>query len=170
MNVPRERGSRILFFILIALPLFCACFLSAQEAEQPLQSSMKAFLVTLDAEQQELLTPTEQILPGQTIEYALDYSNVSERDLTEVSIIGPIPEGTFYLAGSAARGKNGLPQFSVDDAKSFHYEPVKYKIKQEDGSEIEKTATPDLYTQIRWRINSLQAGEKLTLKYRVQVK
>ncbi|NMA42224.1 MAG: hypothetical protein GX946_02450 [Oligosphaeraceae bacterium] len=169
MIVLHEKGVLFRFSVVVTLLLFSGQFLCAQAPEQPLQSKMTAYLVTQDADKGEQLIATEQILPGQTIEYALDYSNVSERDLTEISIIGPIPMGTFYLAGSAQPSKDSVPQFSVDDAQSFHLEPVKYMVKLEDGTEVEKIATADMYTQIRWQINRMQAGEKLTLKYRVQV-
>jgi len=158
------------------LLLFSLCFafsgllLGADPAPVPLQSRMTAFLVEQDEEGKERLTEVSQVKPGQLIEYALEYSNVSDRDLTEVSIIGPIPGGTQYIASSAQPSKNAIPEFSIDNAVTFHPEPVKYKVRLPDGSEAEKIATADMYTQIRWELSSMNAGEKLTLKYRVQVR
>ncbi|NMA20483.1 MAG: DUF11 domain-containing protein [Lentisphaerae bacterium] len=158
------------------LLLFSLCFafsgllLGADPAPVPLQSRMTAFLVEQDEEGKERLTEVSQVKPGQLIEYALEYSNVSDRDLTEVSIIGPIPGGTQYIADSAQPSKNAIPEFSIDNAVTFHPEPVKYKVRLPDGSEEEKIATADMYTQIRWELSSMNAGEKLTLKYRVQVR
>jgi uncharacterized repeat protein (TIGR01451 family) len=158
-----------LFSLCFALSGFLLGDAAAPELA-PLQSTMTSFLVEQDAEGKERLTEISQVKPGQLIEYALVYSNISDRDLTEVSIIGPIPPNTQYLADSAQPSKDAIPEFSIDNAVTFQPEPVKYKVRLPDGSEEEKIATADMYTQIRWKLSIMNAGEKLTLKYRVQVR
>ena len=138
--------------------------------ESPLQGSMTSFLVTKNAEGVEVLTETEQVKPGQTIEYALVYGNVGVADLTDVNIVGPIPAGTVYLADTAMTLKDLTPRFSIDGGIVFKLEPISYKVKQADGSEIERIATPDMYTHIQWNLANFLAQQKLTLKYRVKVK
>ena len=59
--------------------------------------------------------------------------------------------------------------FSIDGGKNYSYEPVKYKVIK-DGKVIEKVATPDMYTNIKWVVPSLSPSEEIKLKYRVKVK
>jgi len=139
-------------------------------ADSPLNGSMTSFLVEKNEAGEEVLSETAQVKPGQTIEYALVYANVSTADLTDVNILGPIPEGTMYLAGTAMTIKDLVPLFSIDGGVVFKTEPLSYMVKQADGSEIERIATPDMYTHIRWNLANFAAQQKLTLRYRVKVK
>lgn len=160
-------------FLLVGLLLCAVCTqLPAQDAaaEGPLQSSMTGFLVEKNAEGVETLTSTDQIKPGQIFQYSLDYKNISDKTLTEVNILGPIPAGTMYLGGTASVSANARPEFSIDNGDSFQAEPVKYKVKQADGSEKEAVATPDMYTHIRWSVGAMTAQQQLILTYRVQVR
>jgi len=143
----------------------------AQEmAASPLQSSMTAFLVETNDEGKEVLTKTEQVKPGQVIEYVLLNSNVTDADLSEVNLVGPIPTGTSYLAGTASTGQYAKPEFSVDGGNTFQQEPIKYMVKQADGTEKETIATPDMYTHVRWTIGTMKARLEMALRYRVQVR
>ncbi|HOG50976.1 MAG TPA: hypothetical protein PKY10_10325 [Lentisphaeria bacterium] len=144
----------------------------AQEAPPPppLQSSMTGFLVETNDEGKEVLTKTEQVKPGQLIEYVLRNSNVTDGDLLEVNVVGPIPYGTIYLAGTASADQPIQPEFSIDGGNKYQPEPVKYMVKQADGTEKEEIATPDMYTHVRWTIGTLKARQEMFMKYRVQVK
>ncbi len=139
-------------------------------AEEPLQGAMRSFLVEMNEEGKEVLTETEQVKPGQVIEYALVYGNVTDGNLSDVNILGPIPEGTVYMAGTAVIIDKITPRFSIDGGVLFKPEPVLYTVKQDDGTELERVATPDMYTHVRWTVENLLAQQKLTLKYRVKVK
>ena len=156
------------FLLLIPVQLW------AQEAavgeEGPLQSSMTGFLVEKNAQGEETLIKTDQLKPGQIFQYALAYKNISDKTLTEVSILGPIPAGTMYLGGSASVTLNARPEFSIDAGDKFQPEPVRYRVKQADGSEKEEIASPEMYTHIRWNVGALAAQQQLTLTYRVQVR
>lgn len=161
------------FGILWALLLFVVLGAFANQAvaaETPLQGTMKSFLVEENEDGKEVLTETEQVKPGQVIEYALVYGNVTDGNLTDVNIVGPIPEGTVYMAGTAAIRDKMTPRFSIDGGVIFKPEPVLYTVKQDDGIELERVATPDMYTHVRWTVENLLAQQKLTLKYRVKVK
>lgn len=161
------------FLLLAAIFLVAPAQLSAQDIqvpEGPLVSTMTGFLVEKNDQGAETLTKIDQVKPGQIVQYALEYKNISDRALAEVSILGPIPAGTVYQSGSAITTANAKPEFSIDDGDKFQPEPVTYKVKQADGTEKELVATPDMYTHIRWNVGTMTPQQRLTLTYRVQVR
>ena len=141
-----------------------------RDGKNPLVVTMDAFRVEKDAAGKEKLVKTDKIEPSQVIEYVLTSKNVSKAALAKVTLLGPIPENTSYLAKSATQAKGLVPVFSIDKGKTFQPEPVKYKVKLPDGKEAEKVATPDMYTHVRWVVGSIKAGESSKLRYRVSVK
>jgi len=165
-------GTLLLFVVL------STCMNKAVAADKPLMGTMKSFLVEVDEEGEEVLTETDQVKPGQVIEYALIYGNVTDGNLTDVKIVGPIPTGTVYMADTAEVEDELeddiedeiVPSFSIDGGVLFKPEPVLYTVKQADGTEVEHTATPDMYTHVQWTVQNLLAQQKITLKYRVKVK
>ena len=104
------------------------------------------------------------VYPKDTIEYRIEAFNNSTQPLKDIYIYGRIPAGTSYVPGSAS----GKPQFSIDHGKNFSYEPVRYKVV-EGNKTVEKVATPDMYTDIRWFVPLLKPHEKKVFKYRVRV-
>lgn len=174
MKMAARRGKSMMLTFAASVLFFCVTAVKAQEAPTAatslLQSDMKGYLVEKGEDGQEVLTEVNQVKPGQTIEYALRYSNVSDADLVEVSIVGPVPQGTTYLAGTAVNLGATLPQFSIDGGATYKNEPVTYKVKMADGGEVEKVATPDMYTHVRWLLERMIAKQELILKYRVQVR
>jgi uncharacterized repeat protein (TIGR01451 family) len=99
------------------------------------------------------------------IEYRVTAINTSNGDLKDVVIRVKVPAGTSYVPGSASDS----PEFSIDGGKSYSPEPVKYVVV-ENGKKVIKTATPDMYTNLRWKVKVLKPGEEKEFKYRVQVK
>jgi uncharacterized repeat protein (TIGR01451 family) len=174
MNAKRRNCGLGRVMLMTLLCSLCLCWAQAARAQDaavaPLQSSMTAYLVEKGEDGKETLTEVNQVKPGQTIEYALRYSNVSDGDLAEVNIVGPVPAGTNYLAGSALPQDGARPQFSIDNGASYKSEPVTYKVKMADGTELEKVATPDMYTHVSWTLPKLLAKQQLSLTYRVQVR
>ncbi|MGI5925057.1 MAG: hypothetical protein ACOX9E_14010 [Lentisphaeria bacterium] len=174
MKMSAPRGKSVMLTIVASVMFFGVAMVKAQEAPAaaaaPLQSDMKAYLVEKGEDGQELLTEVNQVKPGQIIEYTLRYSNVSDADLAEVNIVGPVPQGTVYLAGTAINLGATLPQFSIDGGTTYKNEPVTYKVKMADGSEVERVAAPDMYTHVRWLLERMISKQELTLKYRVQVR
>jgi len=173
MKASSRLANSMKFLAVVALFIINSIAVNAQEAPPPpppLQSAMTAFLVEKNDEGKEVLTKTEQVRPGQLIEYVSRNTNMTDRDLQEVNVVGPIPTGTTYLAGTASADQPIEPEFSIDGGEKYQPEPVKYKVKQADGTEIEKVATPDMYTHVRWTIGTLKARQEMVMKYRVQVK
>ena len=150
--------------------LFFMVCTSVAFAGGPLQLDMTGKLVAEEATddgqpKEKLVDLPEKVLPGNVIEYTIAAQNLKDGILKEVDIIGKIPEGTGYLDESASE----IPLFSIDDGKTYMPAPVTYTVI-EDGREVEKIATPDMYTQIKWIVKILQPGETPTFTYRVAVK
>lgn len=140
-------------------------------AESPLQSELKVFVVGTDAEGEETLVATESIEPGQTVEYQLTYSNVSEGALSRIRAIGPVPESTFYIGDSATEKASVLLEYSVDGGETFSVPPLQVTITDEETGETETIeARPEHYNQLRWTIPTLAPGQSIDLKYRVTVR
>ena len=160
------------YLLLLALPvIFVLSLLTspAFSASQPLKLKTKGFLVVneiVGGKKREVLKPLpEKVYPKDIIEYQITVKNTSKSVLKNVEIKAQIPKSTVYVEHSA----NGNPLFSIDGGKTFSPEPVKYKVV-ENGKEVEKVATPDMYTNVMWKIPQLLPNTSKVLKYRVQVK
>lgn len=159
---------RLLLLFAILFPIF-ALASGALAGKEKLTLKTEGFLVkeviTKEGKKEEITPLPEKVYPGDVIEYRIKATNVSDGDLKNIVIGAKIPEGTTYVPGSASDS----PEFSIDRGKTFSKEPVKYTVIV-DGKKVTKTATPDMYTNIRWRIPVLKPGEEKVFKYRVQVK
>ena len=156
------------FFILALLSIFLILTVVRAES-QKLELKTQGFLVVnviKNGKKKEVLKPLpERVYPNDVIEYRITAKNISKDILKNVKIRAQIPDSTVYLKSSAS----GNPEFSIDGGKTFSPEPVKYKVI-ENGKEVEKIATPDMYTNILWKIPEFLPGELKVLKYRVKVK
>lgn len=110
----------------------------------------------------------KEVTPGSIVQYEITATNTLKKDvMKKVAVEGKIPKGTRYISKSASRIGNQL--FSIDDGQTFSREPVHYIIRNENNQDIEKIATPDMYTTIRWIVPQLKANKKIKLTYRVKV-
>ena len=80
-----------------------AMFLSLSAfSEGALQSHMKAFVVTPQADGSESFEVAKSVEPGQVIEYRTVYSNTGDSIISGLAVVGPVPPGTRYLGESAS--------------------------------------------------------------------
>ncbi len=158
--------------VVLPLLLILAVFASASQADDmgPLTSLMEVFNVTKGDDGKEKLVKTERILPGQTVQYVLTHSNVSDASLKNLNILGPIPETCIYVAASATQTKEATPLFSIDKGVKYSPEPVMYTVKLANGKEEERVATPDMYTHVKWEISKLDPKKTTVQRYRVTIK
>jgi len=160
----------VLFVLGILIVAFSFTTFALAEKKEKLLLKTEGYLVKVvvgeDGKKKEVLQPLpEKVYPGDIIEYKITATNVSNEDLKNVIIGAKIPKGTVYVPGSAT----DTPEFSIDGGKTFSKEPVKYYVI-ENGKKVEKIATPDMYTNIRWKIEILKPSESKEFRYRVQVK
>lgn len=108
--------------------------------------------------------------PGDVVKYVVQYTNGGKTEARGAVIVDPVPAGTVYMAGSA-EGKDAEITYSLD-GKTFHSAPLlKYRVKNPDGTEKELSATPEMYTHIRWKLTrAVPPGGTGTVSFKVQVK
>jgi len=103
--------------------------------------------------------------PGDTIEYVATYTNKGRTPVSKLEATLPIPANTEVLPDTlkpaAAKASTGGTQYEAI--------PLKRKIKQPDGREIEQTVPLNEYRSLRWSLNELAGGASATVVARVRV-
>jgi uncharacterized repeat protein (TIGR01451 family) len=103
--------------------------------------------------------------PGDTIEYVATYTNKGRTPVSKFEATLPIPANTELVANSLkpadAKASTGGTQYDTV--------PLKRKIKQPDGKEIEQTVPLSEYRSLRWAQNELAAGASASFVARVKV-
>lgn len=149
--------------------LVSVTFSSAAWADGPLTSEIQSFLIAVDDRGREQRVPTTQAAPGDTIEYQLVYTNVSDQPLSGLIVTGPVPANTRYLESSARAGVDARFVVSADDGVQFAAEPLVDNTRNTSGEE-QAVIPADAYTHLRWLPDSaIQPGQVQTFSYRVQV-
>ena len=161
-------------FVLSAIAIiFFSGFAGAQEAKKGLSLVMsveKEMTVQKDGKTLIQLIPVKKTSRGDILVYTLKYKNEEKGKLTGASFVTPIPEGTSYIDDSAA-GKEMNILFSIGKGDVFRQPPVRYSVRKPDGTTEEKTATPDMYTRIKWVLKKdLLPGESGTVIFKTKVK
>lgn len=156
----KSNSSKFLAILLILL-------VSISYGAEKLKLELKGFIVKKKENKEILLPVPKSVNPGDVIEYRIKAKNTTQEVLRNVEIKALIPKGTEYIPKSATPKPE--PLFSIDGGKTYSHEPVKYKTI-ENGKEVEKVATPDMYTNIKWILPSLSPSEEVELRYRVKVK
>jgi uncharacterized repeat protein (TIGR01451 family) len=161
---------RTMSFFLLSLLLSVA---SAQDS--PLQVELEAFLVTEvtteSGDSAERFSLAQEVFPGNTLEYRLNLTHIGENTLPAgVSVRGPIPDNTQYLADSASQNGLAALTFSIDGGETFEAAPITRTETDENGNDVVVTVPPSEYDVARWTLNDpLEPGQVLTFIYRVEV-
>lgn len=132
-------------FIFLAFMLFS----SAWAQDNPVQVSIRAFIVAADGTLGESTTAEA----GDLIEYQVTATNTDETTLPSesVSIFGPVPEISTYVDGSASETADVTLEYS------------------QDGTTFQTTQA-DEARAIRWTLEyPLEPGQQVELVYRVTI-
>ena len=114
------------------------------------------------------LVPADEVEPGQMLIFTLKYANKGDEQATNVVIKNPIPKDTIYIVGSAT-GDN--PMFSIDGSRTFKRPNLlTYKIDAPNGKPVQKVASSDQYTDIRWIIAEIPAGAQGVVSFQAKVR
>ncbi len=139
-------------------------------SEGALQSQMKAFVVTPQADGNESFEVAKTVEPGQVIEYRTVYSNTGTSTITGLAVVGPIPPGTRYLGESASTNVTHAFEASIDSGNSWHSEPLMRVVRQPDGTDKQVVVPPEEYTHVRWKaLDSIASNGSQEYRYRVFV-
>ena len=153
-----------------------ASLVNAQKAASPLSLMLEQFLVqttSKDAKPQgQLLAAPASILPGQVLEQRLNVTNVSTGTPTRIRLQLPVTAGTGYLSQSGS-SMNTITEFSFDHGGTYGLALLKRKVTRlENGvNVIRDVAVSSIeYTNVRWTVPTLAAGEVINLALRVTVR
>jgi uncharacterized repeat protein (TIGR01451 family) len=110
------------------------------------------------------------VTPGEVVSFTMSSVNEGFAPAREYRVIGQIPTGANFVAGSALADNTVQVTYSIDDGQKFSSNPT-IDEKQADGT-IKKVGAPiAMYTQVRFEwADPLAAGGKLVASYKVCVK
>lgn len=151
---------------LVALTVCLFQFLSsaAFAADGDIAVAMRAFKVVATAKGSELV-PTDKALPGDTIEYHVDYRNTGKTAARDVMATLPVPAGGMaYVPDSAAPA---AVTASVD-GKEFAAVPLQ-RVVVRNGRSVTEAVPASEYRFLRWKLGELAAGQTATVKSRMRL-
>ena len=116
------------------------------------------------------LDKTEMVESGEILDWKISSANLGSAAARNYRVVGQIPKGTEYVAGSADGDQAPEILYSIDGGKSFSVQPV-VEEKQPDGSVKQIPAPVSMYSQIKFEwAKELPAESQLNAAYRVRVK
>ena len=155
---------------LAALLLCPTLALAKPEIVVTMEAKKEITIVHEDGTKEVKIVPAETISPGEVIIYEVKYENRGNESANDVVIDNPVPSGTAYIPESAS-GQNSDLSFSIDGGKSYKKPSLlSYTITNQDGTSEKRLATPERYTNIRWKIKEIAKGENGKINYSVRVK
>lgn len=161
----KRLGLVVLLVIACGLPLHAAV-----AGENVLTGTVEAYRIIKETDGHEAFVPAKHAQPKDVIEYRLTYRNTGDVPVTNVAIIDPVPAGMQYIPQSAIRGGASAIEYSIDHGKTYHDWPVMRTVRSADGTRIQRAASPDMITHIRWMVDgSLAPSQEITVTYRASV-
>lgn len=128
----------------------------------------KEMVVVKNGQKVTKMIPVKKVSSGEIIQYTLSYRNNGSDTATNVVISDPIPKGTVYIPGSAT--EKGSLTFSVDGGKTYNTAPkLSYEITRTDGKKEQRVAGPEQYSDIRWLLDRVAAGDSGKVSFKVKV-
>jgi uncharacterized repeat protein (TIGR01451 family) len=116
------------------------------------------------------LDKAESVKPGEILDWHIASTNEGAGAARDYKAVGQIPEGTSFVAGSAAAEGGSTVTYSIDGGKTFSTQPI-VEVKQADGTVKRVPAPVSMYTQVRYEwTDGLAAGGRLNASYKVRVK
>ncbi len=139
--------SRPAFYIIILA--LCASATAQELLEDLISVSIEAFV----QDDSGVLVPATSALPGDLVEYHVTATNLDPTTLPaqSVSVVGPVPESSTYVAGSATEGAGVELEHSEDGAGFFE-------------------SPPDIVRALRWTIlEPFEPGQEIEVSYQVTI-
>jgi uncharacterized repeat protein (TIGR01451 family) len=142
-------------------------------AVNPIEIRLEIYVVSQvtrdDGTREERFAQATEARPGQTVEYRLIVTNVSEETLPAgiVVVTGPVPDGTQFVPNSATPSSEELlTEYSADRGRTFSEPPIIL-----GSGENRSVADPTSYDTVRWTVLfDLEPGAEIPLVYRVIVR
>lgn len=153
------------FWTIAGLALGSLLFAQQSMAAEVVAVKLDVKKVVVDSEGHETLQQADVAKPGDILEYTAAYHNVSKKSVKKLEATLPLPLHTEYLPNTA----------KSDDARAtvggdaYQAMPLKRKVKQADGKEVEQLVPYAEYRSLRWYPGDLAAGQELKFSARVRV-
>lgn len=128
----------------------------------------KEVTVVKDGKEVSERTPVQKVKPGDLVVHTITYTNLGKGEAKDARLVDKVPNGTDYVVGSA-EGSGAEVTCSIDGGKTYAKEPVKIKVKSQDGKTVEKDADPAMYTHVRWVVKSVAPGGSGTVSFKTKV-
>jgi hypothetical protein len=134
------------------------------QSADPLEIKLERRKVVLSGGK-ETLESAASAKPGDIFEETATYTNKSKGLLSKVEATLPVPPNTELIMGSV---KPNAAKASVDGA-NFAPFPLKRKVKQPNGVEVEQPVPLSEYRYLRWYPGDMAAGAALVFSARFKV-
>lgn len=156
-----------MFKRLLVLVSFALMFQAAAWAEpkSDVEVKLAQYKVVKKAGGKEGFVAADKIKPGDTIEYRASYRNTTQKTLSQLFANLPVPPQTEYVSGSAQPAR---VEASLDGAE-FGAVPLMRKVKQADGTTVERAVPVAEYKVLRWNVGDLKAGQTIAVSARMKV-
>ncbi len=105
---------------------------------------------------------------GDVVEYRLVFTNITGRRINNIQFTDPLPEGMYYLQGTAGADREDVDvEFSLDGGTSYSEQPMVEVVV--DGRTEQRPASPEDYTHIRWTVHGeVQPDARVTAAFQVR--
>jgi uncharacterized repeat protein (TIGR01451 family) len=110
----------------------------------------------------EQLVDANNALPGDVLEYRVEYKNTGATALSEILATLPLPDHTTFIMGSAYPDGVAISKKSAPDV----FAPLPQKIPSEISTPV---SSADAYAALRWTIEKLKPGQMSVFGMRVRV-
>lgn len=131
----------------------------------PLDVRLTAAKIARGVDGKEIAQPATTAKPGEVIEYRAVYSNKGKGKLTNVEATLPVPSGLEYSANTAVPA----PVYASVDGTLFAPAPLKRKVRQADGREVDQEIPASEYRSLRWKLGDISAGENAAVSARMRL-
>jgi hypothetical protein len=163
----------------LALSLIVASTLAFAQPQDPgpVAVTLESYLVVTETRDDgtvvERFTEATSAFPGQVVEYRVIAVVGAEAGLPArtLALIGPIPEGTDYVLGSATPSSDELTLEASLDGDAFEPPPLLVTTTDADGREVVVEAEASAYRALRWSVvRALHSGDRVVVAYRVTIR
>jgi uncharacterized repeat protein (TIGR01451 family) len=113
----------------------------------------------------ENLEAVNEAKPDDIIDYTAEYLNKGAKVVSALEATIPVPVGTEYVPNSA----KPAPTKASTNGEKYEAVPLKRKVKQADGQEVEQLVPSKEYRFLRWSVGDLAAGKSQKFTLRVKV-
>ena len=115
----------------------------------------------------EVLQAAETAKPGEVLLESVTYTNKSKNIVSKLEATLPIPLNTEFQLNS--NKPSAARAFASTDGSNFRPMPLKRKVKQANGVEVEQLVPASEYRFLRWYPGELAAGKSVTYSARFKI-